>query len=294
MPQTATGFTYERKNDHILITELFGNPEIVEVPPELDGLPVTELGPYLFSGKNCRIIRIPGSVVKIGIYGFYNCRSLESLSFSSNFTDLGSGAFTGCHHIRSLEVEMQNAESGLKEVLSEIREELCVRLTGVIDAVLWFPEYYEEGVENTPARILMTHVHGSGLYYRNCFLGKAFHFTEYDRRFEHALAQESPDFLRELVFGRLSHPWELTGEAKNRYENYLQANYEKIAMDFIRQKREEELGWLLNTYPLSENCRPIYQKILETAAECGTLESRSMIMEYGRIHFPAKRRSFEL
>ena len=162
---------------------------------------------------------------------------------------------------------MQNAESGLKEVLSEIREELCVRLNGVIDAVLWFPEYYEEGVENTPARILMTHVHGSGLYYRNCFLGKAFHFTEYDQRFEHALAQESPDFLRELVFGRLSHPWELTGEAKNRYENYLQANYEKIAMDFIRQKREEELGWLLNTYPLS--ARKISEEILCNHNGCG-------------------------
>ena len=96
------------------------------------------------------------------------------------------------------------------------------------------------------------------------------------------------------MYGRLSHPWELTGEAKNRYENYLQANYEKIAMDFIRQKREEELSWLLYSYPLSADCRSAYEKILETAAECGTSETRSMLMEYGRIHFPAKRRTFEL
>ncbi len=39
----------------------------------------------------------------------------------------------------------------------------------------------------------MTEVHGSGLYYRNCFRGKNY-FLEYDKRFEMARAQESSDF----------------------------------------------------------------------------------------------------
>ena len=294
MPQTDNGFTYERQNGHILITELDSDPDIVEIPDEIDGSPVTELGDYLFSGKTCSTIRIPGGVKKIGRYGFYNCRKLETLSFSSDFTNLGSGAFTGCHHIRNIEVEMRSEESGLKEVLSEVREEVCVRLTGIMKAVLWFPEYYEEGVENTPARILMTHVHGSGLYYRNCFQGKRFHFPEYDRRFEHALAQESPDFLREMVYGRLFCPLELTDEARRQYESYLWENYERIAVDFIRQKRAEELGRLLNGYPLTEKNRSSYQTILDSAAASGTPEIQSMLMEYGRIHFPARRKNFEL
>ena len=40
-------------------------------------------------------------VQKIGRYGFYNCRNLEELWFSSDFTDLGSGAFTGCQRRRA-------------------------------------------------------------------------------------------------------------------------------------------------------------------------------------------------
>ena len=103
-------------------------------------------------------------------------------------------------------------------------------------------EYYEEGVENTPARILMTEVHGSGLYYRNCFQGKVFHFLEYDKRFEMARAQESSDFLREMVYGRLNWPTGLTEQAKIQYEQYLKEHIEQIASDFIRQKRGERAG----------------------------------------------------
>lgn len=294
MPKTENGFKYEIKNEEIFITEFDGNTDVVEVPAEIEGLPVTELGPYLFSGKPCKTIRIPEKVRKIGRYGFYNCRELESLSFSGNFLDLGSGAFTGCHHIREITVDMDTEESGLKEVLSEVREELCVRLTGTIQACLWFPEYYEEGVENTPARILMTQVHGSGLYYRNCFQGKVFNFYEYDRRFEYAKAQESADFLREMVYGRLSQPWGLSDGAKACYEIYLWENYESIALAFVSQKRMEELSWLLENYPLDAEKRECFQKILDAAASFGTAEMRSMLMEYGQIRFPAKRRSFEL
>ena len=75
--------------------EIDGDPQIVEIPEQIDGVPVTELAEYLFSGKSCQVIRIPLGVQKIGRYGFYNCRNLEELWFSSDFTDLGSGALQG-------------------------------------------------------------------------------------------------------------------------------------------------------------------------------------------------------
>ena len=174
---TDNGFTFDIKEDHAAVIEIDGNPQIVEIPEQIDGVSVTELAEYLFSGKSCQVIRIPLGVRKIGRYGFYNCRNLEELWFSSDFTDLGSGAFTGCHRIRRMEVLMNGEQSGLKEILSEVGEELRVHLYGKVEAMLWFPEYYEEGVENTPARILMTEVHGSGLYYRNCFQGKVFRWV---------------------------------------------------------------------------------------------------------------------
>ena len=85
---------------------------------------------------------------------------------------------------------MNDEQSGLKEILSEVGEELRVHLYGKVEAMLWFPEYYEEGVENTPARILENHVHGSGIRYRNSFVHKRLHVLEYDKLFPYAVAWE--------------------------------------------------------------------------------------------------------
>mgnify|MGYP004520019901 CR=1 FL=1 len=291
---TDSGFTFDIREDHAIVTEFDDDIQLVEIPEQIDGVPVTELGEYLFAGKNCQIIRIPSGVKKIGRYGFYNCRNLEELWFSSDFTDLGSGAFTGCHRIRRLEVFMNSEQSGLKEILSEVGEELRVHFYGKMEAMLWFPEYYEEGVENTPARILMTEIHGSGLYYRNCFQGKVFHFLEYDKRFEMARAQESSEFLRELVYGRLHWQEGLTDDAKVQYELYLSEHMEQIASDFIRQKRGEELEWLLHTYPLKEGQKEVFSRLVNLAGSIHSPEILSMLMEYQRVYFPSKRRSFDL
>lgn len=287
-------FVYKIKDDKVSIEKYKDQSPVVEIPREVEGKSVTALGDYVLSGLPCESVHIPQGVKKIGRYGFYNCRGLSHLEFHSDFMDIGSGAFTGCHHIGRLDVHMEKEETGLKEILSEVMEELCVRLHGMYEAVLWFPEFYEEGVENTPARILMTQVHGSGLYYRNCFQGKKFNFMEYDRRFEMACAQESEGFLTELVLGRLSHPCALGREAKEKYESWLSAHYKKTALMLVQKEREEELEWMLNTYPPAEKSRNGFMEILDAAADKGAPSMVSMLMEYKRIHFPAKRRVFDL
>lgn len=287
-------FRYRAEKNYIIIEEYKRNDPVVEVPEYLDGLPVRVLGDYIFAGKDCEMILLPGHVCKIGRYGFYNCHKLWKLTFFCSFMDIGCGAFTGCHNIREIQVTMEQEETCLKEILLEVNEELCVRLHGIVEAVLWFPEFYEEGVENTPARILMTQVHGSGLYYRNCFQGKKFRFTEYDSRFEMACAQESETFLLELVYGRLSCPFGLTEKAKKQYEKFLIKHRRKMAELFLTEKREESLEWLLMHYPHRREEQEEYQEIMETALKEGSPAMVSMLMEYGRIHFPPKRRSFDL
>lgn len=285
-------FFYQTENGQVTITKWKDNGAVIDIPSVVEGMQVTALGDYVLSGLDCEEVRIPSAVKRIGRYGFYNCRNLKKLSFGSRFMDVGSGAFTGCHKIRCLEVAMDGEESGLKEILSEIREELVVRLDGCCQAVLWFPEFYEEGVENTPARILMTHVHGSGIYYRNCFQGKKFHFTEYDKRFVMAQAQESSEFLMELVTGRLRFPWGLTEEARSNYENYLREHYKEMAQRYVEGKREEDLEWLVKEYPPAK--KEVYQEILDYASRRGNPAMISMMMHQGRILFPVKRRTFEL
>ena len=95
--------------------------------------------------------------------------------------------------------------------------------------------------------------------------GKVFHFLEYDKRFEMARAQESSDFLREMVYGRLNWPTGLTEQAKIQYEQYLKEHIEQIASDFIRQKRGEELEWLLHTYPLEPGQKELFTGLVNLA-----------------------------
>ena len=287
-------FFYQTAEGQVTITKYKDTGSVAEIPSVVEEMPVTVLGDYAFSGLPVEEVRLPASVKKIGRYGFYNCRSLKKLSFGSKFMDMGSGAFTGCHQINCLEVNMEEEESGLKEILSEVREEMVVRMDGICRAVLWFPEFYEEGVENTPARILMTHVHGSGIYYRNCFRGKKFNFAEYDKRFVMAKALESRKFLMELVTGRLRFPWQLTEEARTRYEEYLWENYKAMALFFIDGKREEELEWLLKEYPLTLKEKKIYEEILEYASGKGSPAVTGMMMDLGRKLFPVKRKTFDL
>lgn len=69
-------------------------------------------------------------------------------------------------------------KSCLKSIAEEMRYQLRVKLNyhktnGEYEMTeLLFPEHYEEAVENTPARILETHHHGAGGYYRQCFYNR--------------------------------------------------------------------------------------------------------------------------
>ena len=152
-------------------------------------------------GERLEEIVLPLTVRRVGRYCFYNCGNLRRLEFHGGLSDWGSGAFTGCHGVRSLRVYADvDGRSHLKDVLDELREELEVEYfmepaggssraeqsESIIDrrkngapgfARLIFPEFYEEGMENTPARILENHVHGSGILYRNCFRGRALDFA---------------------------------------------------------------------------------------------------------------------
>ena len=78
---TDNGFTFDIKEDHATVMEIDGDPQIVEIPEQIDGVPVTELAEYLFSGKSCQVIRIPLGVRKIGRYGFITVGIWKSYGF---------------------------------------------------------------------------------------------------------------------------------------------------------------------------------------------------------------------
>lgn len=216
---------------------------LVEIPEIIDGVPVTELGPYVLAGSRVERLRLPASIKKIGAYAFYECESLRHLECFGGIRDLGTGLFAGTASVGFLDMtECEKEKSCLKDLLSELRQTLRLRLRrGGEEARLIFPEYFEESVENTPARILFIETHGCGHRYRYCFANRQFQFGAYDELFAHVQVQESKELVTELALGRLLWPWGLTESCREMYLEYVRAHWQtagKLLIAACRPGRE--------------------------------------------------------
>ena len=233
-----------------------------------DGRALLAKLPPVLCGERLEEVYLPASLQSVGRYCFYNCAKLQKLEFDRVPGDWGTGVFTGCHKVKELVVfEEPDKKTSLKEVLDELPEAMTVVFMaqtlsgegcGVQEAWhqessgqetvarLVFPEYYEEGVENTPARILETHVHGSGILYRNCFHGGIFDFRQYDSLFPYAVAREPDPVTAQLAVSRLRFPYMLDEKFEEQYRAYVREHAKELAAYFLRVRDTQGLRWLLH------------------------------------------------
>lgn len=299
-------FEYDVKENEICLKRCYGTEERIEVPAQIEGMPVTVLSSYIFSqarrepdqkaaicGNQVKEIVLPDTVREIGNYAFYGCYYLEALTLSHRTHDIAGGAFTGCRHLKNLTFRMEQAEGYcMKDVLSEVHHELKVKLV-YPNAVctLLFPEYYEEAVENTPARQLETQFHGSGYSYRQCFQDGVFQFGEYDRLFQEAQNLESEDFCIELAVTRLMEKARLSRDAEGVYQSYLMEHRMSAAGWCIEFEQNETLEFLTRFIDWQEE--ELSDLIKESNAK-GRLEIQSVLMDYKHQHFGKKKKTFDL
>ena len=285
-------FEYDVKENEILLKRCYGTEERIEVPAQIEGMPVTVLAPYIFSqarrepdqkaaicGNQVKEIVLPDTVREIGNYAFYGCYYLEALTLSHRTHDIAGGAFTGCRHLKNLTFRMEQAEGYcMKDVLSEVHHELKVKLV-YPNAVctLLFPEYYEEAVENTPARQLETQFHGSGYSYRQFF--------------QEAQNLESEDFCIELAVTRLMEKARLSQDAEGVYQSYLMEHRMSAAGWCIEFEQNETLEFLTGFIDWQEE---ELSDLIEEANAKGRLEIQSVLMDYKHQHFGKKKKTFDL
>ena len=299
-------FEYDVKENEICLKRCYGTEERIEVPAQIEGMPVTVLASYIFSqarrepdqkaaicGNQVKEIVLSDTVREIGNYAFYGCYYLEALTLSHRTHDIAGGAFTGCRHLKNLTFRMEQAEGYcMKDVLSEVHHELKVKLV-YPNAVctLLFPEYYEEAVENTPARQLETQFHGSGYSYRQCFQDGVFQFGEYDRLFQEAQNLESEDFCIELAVTRLMEKTRLSQDAEGVYQSYLMEHRMSAAGWCIEFEQNETLEFLIRFIDWQEE---ELSDLIKEANAKGRLEIQSVLMDYKHQHFGKKKKTFDL
>lgn len=259
-------FIYTRIKDEIRIDKIEDPEAVVYVPEEFEDCPVTELGSYVLAHSAVEEIHLPPYVRKIGAYGFYECEQLKRIYCYSRVLDLGAGLFAGVPAVEYLDItEFPGERSCLKEMLAELRQTLRVQLHQMQTAVsgngaavsgngteavlvpghtadenearLIFPEYYEDSVENTPARIVSIETHGCGHRYRYCFTGRVFQYRGYDELFPHVQVQEKEELVTELALGRLIYPRELSEKFREHYLDYVREHWKTAGMLLIQADR---------------------------------------------------------
>ncbi|WP_147347991.1 hypothetical protein [Clostridium sp. AM58-1XD] len=188
-------------------------------------------------------------------------------------------------------------KSGLKDILSELRQELRVdyrlQVNGesYLAAKLIFPQFYEEAVENTPARIISSRTHGSGHFYRYSFDGKEIKFRDYDSQFHNMVLLDRETLCAEMALNRMRYPYGLSREHQEQYQEYINEHNVTAAGLALKAHDMELLKWVLSCADFS---REDLERSVEAADRCGNTEGLSFLMDYRHEHFKPRRKTFEL
>lgn len=253
----------------------YGASSFVVVPETIEGYPVTEIGDYCFSdsarkeqqeadhpflhelsGDYIQRVVLPDSVRKLGDLAFYNCSRLKELQIGASLTGLGSDAFMNCLHLDTIRIRCDTAEkNGLKQLLAQRTSDTKVifEREGETQAILYFPEYYQEYDEVGPAHIFALKLTGEGFRARQCFQDGVVDLDQYDSVFEQATAEESPRTLCRMAVNRLCYPAGLKPQARERYQNYLRGQEEVLLTELVRNRDLELLERLFRGKHLTES-----------------------------------------
>ncbi len=100
---TSGVYTYTVTDSKATITAYSGTGGVINIPAELGGYSVTDIGSQVFLNNTAiTSVVIPNSVTTIGSSAFWGCSGMTDLVFGTNVTAIGSGAFLNCTHLTSL------------------------------------------------------------------------------------------------------------------------------------------------------------------------------------------------
>ncbi len=103
-------YSYEVYEDHVLLSEYIAEVEPtadirVTVPREIDGKPVTVIGPLCFYYlKNISQISVSDTVTRFSDSAFYHCDGLKSLTVPAKVQTIGERCFAWCEALTSIKL----------------------------------------------------------------------------------------------------------------------------------------------------------------------------------------------
>ena len=133
------GYEYSIINgaSEVEINGYTGSGGSLNIPPTLDGLPVTSVGfGAFYNHPEITSVSIPNSVKSIGYASFYKCNNITAISIPSSVTSFDERAFQDCSKLQSISIPYsidtlpQNTFSGCKSLHSVILPSSIKALNG--------------------------------------------------------------------------------------------------------------------------------------------------------------------
>lgn len=138
-------FDYEIYEGKVIITRYKGSAADVEIPAEIDGAPVEEIGFYAFESKNQILsVILPDSVKKICEGAFMGCSSMYSINIPSGLEEIQRGAFVDCSALTDMT---------LPAAVKRVQEEAFTGCSGLTSLTIENPDLQYEywGLEELSA-----------------------------------------------------------------------------------------------------------------------------------------------
>ena len=95
-------FAVLENGNYVTITGYTGTKTNVEVPSEINGKTVREIGENAFFNSSITSIKLPSSIRSIGKNAFHSCASLGSISLPAAITSIEANAFRGCTSLKTV------------------------------------------------------------------------------------------------------------------------------------------------------------------------------------------------
>ena len=88
----------------ILYDKTYVTAESVIIPDKIDGMPVTEILPYVFFESQITSIKLPGSLEKIEEAAFMLCENLKNIELPESVKYICENAFNSCTAVESIRI----------------------------------------------------------------------------------------------------------------------------------------------------------------------------------------------
>jgi hypothetical protein len=318
---------YTVHEDKVTVVSCKGYGTSVLLPSYIKGMPVVRIGAYAFShldksreyvssdntifterisgvsvpgceveyvhGRRLEEIFLPKSLEIIDEYAFYDCRELTVIHMWGGRIQLENGVFMNCEKLGEVNVE-GNADdvTSVSGILSEISVEVCATFSSNGDkGVFIFPEFYEDSIENTPARVFHYLIYGAGYRYRQCFEQGKLNILAYDTVFQSAEIQNIKETALKIAFLRIQYPYHLLDSIKRKYLDYIGIHIDDGIDLMLNTNNFKGMIFLTGLEIMSEIN---YTYAIEKAVNRGLKECASILLKDKILRYPPTEKEFEL